>query len=190
MCHGVNIFNSICLKTDDEIGTMSRITYASAIGSIMYGMISTRPDIAFALSVARRYQSNPDTLHWKAVNDILKYLRRTMNLFLVYGSGELKLDGCTYSNFQSDVDDLKSTFGFVFKLNGGAIFWKSSKQDTTVDSTTEAEYIASSAATKDVIWMRNFFQELAIISQIVDLVLVYYDNTGVVVQDKEPRSHQ
>ncbi|XP_073017815.1 secreted RxLR effector protein 161-like [Primulina eburnea] len=113
MSNGVTISKSMCPKTNEEIETMSRIPYASAIGSIMYGMIYTWPDIAFALSVAGRYQSNSGPLHWKEVNDILKYLRRTKNLFLVYGSGELKMEGYTDYSFQSNVDDSKSTSGFV-----------------------------------------------------------------------------
>ncbi|XP_073316648.1 secreted RxLR effector protein 161-like [Primulina huaijiensis] len=190
MSHGVNLSKSMCPKTDEEMETMSRITYVSAIGSILYGMISTRPDIAYALSVARRYQSNPGPLPWKVVKDILKYLRRTKNLFLVYGSGELKLEGYTDSSFQSEVDDSKSTSGFVFNLNGGAVSWKSSKQDTTADSTTEAEYIATSAAAKEGVWMRNFIQELGVIPQTVDPVPVYCDNTGAVAQAKELRTLQ
>ncbi|XP_073304172.1 secreted RxLR effector protein 161-like [Primulina huaijiensis] len=121
MSHGVTLSKSMCPKTDEEIKTKSRIPYAYAIGCIMYGMISTRPDIAYALIVARRYQSNPGPLHWKAMKDILEYLRRTKNFFLVDGSGELKLECYTDSSFQSDVDDLKSTSVFVFKLNCGAV---------------------------------------------------------------------
>ncbi|XP_073061808.1 secreted RxLR effector protein 161-like [Primulina eburnea] len=156
LSHGANLSKSMCPKTDEEIETMSRIPYASVIGSIMYVMISTRPDITYSLGVASRYKSNPDLLHWKAVKDILKYLRRTKNFFLVYGSGELKFKGYTDSSFQSDVDDSKSTSGFVFKPNGGAVSWKSSKQNTTADSTTETEYIAASASVNEGVWMRNF----------------------------------
>ncbi|XP_073033885.1 secreted RxLR effector protein 161-like [Primulina eburnea] len=123
--------------------TMSCIPYASAIGSIMYGMISTQPDIAYAMGVASQCQLNLDPRYLKAVKDIFKYLRRTKNLFLAYENRELKLECYTHSSFQSDVNDSKSTFGFVFKLNGGAVSWKSSKKDTTVDSTTEAEYIVA-----------------------------------------------
>ena len=75
---------------------------------------------------------------------IFKYLRRTKDLFLVYGEEELKLEGYTNSSFQSDPDDSKSISGFLFTLNGGAISWKSSKQTTTANSTTEDEYIAAS----------------------------------------------
>ncbi|XP_073041853.1 secreted RxLR effector protein 161-like [Primulina eburnea] len=121
MSHGVTLSKSMCFKTDEEIENMSCMPYVSDIGSIIYGMISTRPNIVNAMSVASRYQSNPGPLHWKAVKDILKYLRRAKNLFFVHGSGELKLELYTDSSFLSDVDDLKSTSGFVFKLNGGVV---------------------------------------------------------------------
>ena len=82
---------------------------------------------------------------------ILKYLRRTKDLVLVYGGEELKFYGYIDSSFQSDLDDSKSTFGFLFTLNGGVVSWKSSKQPTTADSTTEAEYIVASDAAKEVV---------------------------------------
>ncbi|MUG03521.1 Ty1/Copia family ribonuclease HI [Bacillus tequilensis] len=87
--------------------------------------------------------------HWKAVKCILKYLRRTKDLLLVYGGSSLRVEGYTDSSFQSDVDDSKSNSGYVYTLNGGAVCWKSSKQDTTADSTTEAEYIAASDVAKE-----------------------------------------
>ena len=93
----------------------------------MYAMLCTRPDVAFALSVTSRFQANPGESHWEAVKCILKYLRRTKDLFLVYGGEELKLQGYTDSSFQSDPDDSRSTSGFLFTLNGGAVSWKSSK---------------------------------------------------------------
>ncbi len=65
------------------------------------------------------------------------------------------MDGYTDSDFQSNIDDKKSTSRFVFIYNGSAVSWKSSKQSTTVDSTTEAEYIAALDAAKEVVWMRN-----------------------------------
>ena len=82
---------------------------------------------------------------------IFKYLRRTKDLFLVYGGEELKLQGYTDSSFQSNPDDSRSTSRFLFTLNGGAVSWTSSKQPTAADSTTEAEYIVASGATKEVV---------------------------------------
>ncbi|KAL0457788.1 UNVERIFIED_CONTAM: Retrovirus-related Pol polyprotein from transposon TNT 1-94 [Sesamum latifolium] len=89
--------------------------------------------------------------HWSAVKSILKYLKRTKDMFLIYGGGELILEGYSDASFQSDDDDAKFQSGFVFKFNGGMVSWKSSKQDTTADSTTEAEYIAASEAAKEAV---------------------------------------
>ncbi|XP_050877692.1 secreted RxLR effector protein 161-like [Lathyrus oleraceus] len=129
---------------------MNKIPYASAIGSIMYAMLCTRPDVSYALSATSRYQSDPGDAHWVVVKNILKYLRRTKDSFLIYGGQEeLVVIGYTDASFQTDKDDSRSQSGYVFCLNGGAVRWKSSKQDTVADSTTEAEYIAASSAAKE-----------------------------------------
>ena len=122
MSHGVSLCKSQCPSTPNEQEKMSVIPYASAIGSIMYAMLCTRPDVAYALSVASRYQSNPREAHWVAVKNILKYFRRTKDKFLVYGGEqELVVNGYTDASFQTDKDDFRSQSGFVFCLNGGAV---------------------------------------------------------------------
>ena len=94
MSHGVSLCKSQCPSTPDEQEKMSVIPYASAIGSIMYAMLCTRPDVAYALSVMSRYQSNPGESHWVAAKNILKYFRRTKDKFLVYGGeDELVVNG-------------------------------------------------------------------------------------------------
>ena len=87
---------------------MNPIPYASDIGSIMYAMLCTRPDVSYALSVTSRYQSNPGIGHWVAVKNILKYLRRTKDVFLIYGDGDLIVNRYSDASFQSDRDDSKS----------------------------------------------------------------------------------
>ncbi|XP_075473983.1 uncharacterized protein LOC142505043 [Primulina tabacum] len=88
-----------------------------------------------------------------------------------------------------DMDDSKSISEFVFKLNNSDVSWKSSKQDATTDSTTEAEYIGASFVVKEGVWMRNFFQELGVIPQTIDPVSVCRENTGSIAQEKELMSH-
>ena len=79
---------------------MSRISYASAIESLIYVMLYTGLNIAFAVSVTSRYQLNPDEEHWIAMKNILKYLRRTKDLFLIFGGdSELRVEGYTNSDF-------------------------------------------------------------------------------------------
>ena len=112
MLHGKHLSKSMCPRTQEEKERMSRIPYASAIGSIMYAMLCTRPDVAFAVSVTSRFQSMYGEEHWVAVKNILKYLRRTKDSFLVYGEGDLQVSGYTDASFQSDKDDYKSQYGF------------------------------------------------------------------------------
>ncbi|KAL0355610.1 UNVERIFIED_CONTAM: Retrovirus-related Pol polyprotein from transposon TNT 1-94 [Sesamum radiatum] len=110
-------------------------------------------------------------------------------MFLIYGDGELILEGYSDASFQSDDDDAKSQSDFVFKLNGGVVAWKSSKQDTTADSTMKAEYIAASEAAKEAVWMKNYIQELGVVPSIAEPVVIFCDNNGAIAQAKEPRSH-
>ncbi|GJU52860.1 retrotransposon protein, putative, ty1-copia subclass [Tanacetum coccineum] len=111
---------------------IGKLLYASTIGSIMYVMTCMRPDVSYALSMTSRYQSDPKGEHWTAVKTILRYLRRTKDMFLVYGGleDEVSVKGYTDASFQTDRDDTKSQSGYVFIMNVQAVAWRSFKQDT------------------------------------------------------------
>ena len=125
--HGVALSKEMSPKTSKKIEDMKAVPYASAVGSLMYAMLCTRPDICFIVGMVSRYQSNPGQGHWTAVKYILKYLRRTRDYMLVYQADDLLPVGYTDSDFQSDRDNSKSTSGYVFTLGGGAIAWRSVK---------------------------------------------------------------
>nr|GFC93414.1 retrotransposon protein, putative, Ty1-copia subclass [Tanacetum cinerariifolium] len=100
------------------------VPYASAVGSIMYAVRCTRPDVAFVQNITSRFQQNPCDIHWTTVKNILKYLGNTKDTFLVYGGDlkrELKVSCYTDAGYLTDADDLKSQTGYVFVLNGGAV---------------------------------------------------------------------
>nr|GEY85580.1 hypothetical protein [Tanacetum cinerariifolium]GEZ01368.1 hypothetical protein [Tanacetum cinerariifolium] len=123
----------------------------------------TRPDVAFAQNITSRFQQNPGELHWTAVKNILKYLRNTKAMFLVYGENpeaKLRVDCYCDAGFEIDRDDTKSQKGYVFILNGGAVDSKSFKQSTTAMSAIEAEYIAASEAAMEAVWIRKFISLL------------------------------
>ncbi|KAL0402059.1 UNVERIFIED_CONTAM: hypothetical protein Slati_4235800 [Sesamum latifolium] len=105
-------------------------------------------------------------------------------MFLIYDGGEQILEGYSDASFQSDDDDAKSQSSFVFKLNGGVVAWKSSKQDTTVYSTTETEYIVALEAAKEAVWMKNYIQELGMVPSIAEPVVIFYDNNRAIAQAK------
>ncbi|KAJ9544557.1 hypothetical protein OSB04_024264 [Centaurea solstitialis] len=191
MQHGIVLSKTQCPVSSQDQDKMKLVPYASAIGSIMYAMLCTRPDVAYSVSVTSRYQQNPGEPHWVAVKNILKYLRRTKEMFLVFGGteDEISVTGYSDASFQTDRDDFRSQSGYVFTLNGGAISWKSSKQDTIADSTTEAEYIAASDAAKEAVWLRNFLSDLRVVASISRPIDIFCDNSGAVAQAKEPREH-
>ncbi|KAL0394342.1 UNVERIFIED_CONTAM: hypothetical protein Slati_4400400 [Sesamum latifolium] len=87
MRHGIKLSKKQSLKTDEELKRMSEIPYASAVGSIQYVVQCTRPDVAYALSVTSKYQACAEEAHWSAVKIILKYLKKTKDMFLIYSSG-------------------------------------------------------------------------------------------------------
>ena len=154
--------SSQCPTSDEEKNEMQKIPYASAIGSLMYAMVCTRPDIAHAVGVVSRFMSNPGKEHWAAVKWILRYLQGTSKMSLCFGKGEPILDGFTDSDMAGDVDSRKSTSGYLITFAGGAVTWQSRLQKCVALSTTEAEFIAITEACKELLWLKKFLQELGL----------------------------
>ena len=102
-------------------------------------------------------------------------------MFLIYGGeDELVVNGYTDASFQTYTDDSQSQSGFVFTINGGAVSWKSSKQETMFDSTAEVEYIAASEAAKEAVWMRRFLIELGVFPNASSPLNLHCDNNGAI----------
>ncbi|KAL0331709.1 UNVERIFIED_CONTAM: Retrovirus-related Pol polyprotein from transposon TNT 1-94 [Sesamum angustifolium] len=131
-------------KTDSEKAKMEKIPYSNAIGSVMYLMVSTRHDIAYAVSCLSRFMSNPGTIHWEALKWLFRYLNGSNNSGIKFSkcSEGVKLIGYVDSNYANDRDSRRSTTSYVFTLCGACISWKSQLQNIVDLSTTEAEYIA------------------------------------------------
>src|SRR3954468_22300926 len=188
---GVKLSSAQCPTMAEDIEEMRVIPYASAIGSIMYVMLCTRPDVNLAVSLVGRYQSNPGKEHWTAVRNILKYLKRTKEMFLVYGGDEeLVVKGYVDASFDADLDDSKSQTGYVYILNGGAVSWCSCKESVVAGSTCEAEYMAASEAAHEAIWMKEFITDLGVIPNASGPINLFCDNTGAIALAKEPRFHK
>ena len=164
-------------STNKEKEDMRRVLYASAVGSFMYAMVCTRPDIAYAVSVVSHFLSNPRRQHCEAVKWIMRYLRGTSNLKLTFGSGKPVLVGYTDSDMAEDVDNRKSTSCYFMTFSGGAMSWQSRLQKCVALSTTEAEYIAVAEACKELLWMKRFMKELWFKQQ---RYVVYCDNQSTI----------
>lgn len=118
-----------CQTTEEEVQSMSKIPYASVIGCLMYSMICTRPDLAYATSLISRFMSNPGKEHWSVVKRVFKYVRRTSSFGLLYKKIEGcvdKLMGYCDSDYCGDLDKRRSLAGYHFTLFGNVISWKAS----------------------------------------------------------------
>lgn len=119
--------------------------YKQMVGSLIY-MKAPRPDFMYAASLINRFMESPTELHHQAVKKILRYLKSTLNYGLFYKKSERNvLVGFSDNDYAGDLDDCKSTYGYVFLLNGVAILWSSKKQPIVTLSTTEAEFIVVAA---------------------------------------------
>ncbi|KAJ9523607.1 hypothetical protein QJQ45_007310 [Haematococcus lacustris] len=119
--------------------------YSALVGSLLYLTCCTRPDIAFAVGALARHMSSPTKQHWAAACNVLSYLKGTCDHGLLFG-GVTGLQGFSDSDYAGDKDTARSTTGYLFTLNGGAISWSSRLQPTVALSTAEAEYMAASNA--------------------------------------------
>nr|GEZ59165.1 hypothetical protein [Tanacetum cinerariifolium] len=149
----------------------------------MYAVRCTRSNVAFAQNVSSRFQHNPGDLHWTTVKNILKHLKNTKDMFLVYRGDlkrELRVSCYTDAGYLTDADDLKSQTEYVFILNGGAVDWKSAKQSIFATSSAEAEYIAAFDTSKEAVWVRKFIFRLGVVPIIEESISMHCDNTRAI----------
>lgn len=173
-------------STEKEREDMSSVPYSSAVGSLMYAMVCTRPDIAHAVGVVSRFLSNPRKIHWEAVKWIFRYLRGTSKLCLTFEGEKPALVGHTDADMAGDLDERRSTSGYIFTFSGGAISWLSRLQKCVSLSTTEAEYVAATEAGKEMLWLKRFFQELGVQQE---EYIVYCDSQSAIDLSKNTMYH-
>jgi len=149
------------VKATDDEECVDQKLYQSAVGSLLYLSVGTRPDITYAVSNVAKFSAKPTKQHWIAVKRIMRYLRGTIYYGLLYSrSGSEKCIGYSDSDWAGDLDDRKSTSGYLFQISGAAVSWRSKKQTCVALSTAEAEYMALAGAAQEAIWMRQLSSEL------------------------------
>nr|GEW39569.1 hypothetical protein [Tanacetum cinerariifolium] len=177
-------------STPEEVKRMQNVLYASTVGSIMYAVRCTGPDVAFAQNITSGFQQNPGEPHRTAVKTILKYLRNTKEMFLICGGNpeaEHQVDYYYDVGFETNRYDTKSQIGYDFVLNGDVVNWKSSKQSTTTMSAIEAEYIAASEVGMEAGWIWKFISGLGIVPIINEPIKMFCDNSAALHFSNEPR---
>lgn len=136
--------------------------YRQLIGSLMYLVVGTRPDLAFTVNRLAQYNESYLDAHWSAAKRVLRYIQGTQNYGLVFKKTSSTISGYCDADYANDNFDRKSYGGYVFKLSGSAISWRSQKQRTVVLSTTEAEYVSLSEASKEAMYLRNLMEEMGL----------------------------
>ncbi|GAV86709.1 hypothetical protein CFOL_v3_30135 [Cephalotus follicularis] len=148
----------------------------------MYAQVCTRPDIAFAVGLLGRYQSNPGHDHWVATKKVLRYLKGTRDFMLTSRRvDDLQLVGFTDSDFAGCQDDRKYTSGYVFMMTDGAVSWKSAKQTLIASSTMQPEFVACYGAATQAVWFRNFMRTFTVVDFVSRPIRLYCDNNYAVL---------
>jgi len=159
------------------------------IGSLSYIANGTRPDIAFAVNNLCRYVSKPTASLWRAAQRIVKYLNATSHDGLTFKGSSVSIDAWADSNYAMDKTDRKSTTGMIIRIGENPIIWKSRKQKSVSLSTTEAEYMAASDATREIVWLRDLLAELNQL-KLSEPTPLYQDNQGAIFLENNNCSNQ
>ena len=161
--------------------------YKQIVGSLMY-LTATRPDMMFIVSLISRYMSKPTEMHMQAAKRALRYLKGSVNYGIFYKKGGAEeLLAFTDSDYAGDVEDRRSTSGYVFLMNAGAVAWSSRKQPLVTLSTTEAEFVAAASCACQAVWMRRILKKLGHSHD--GSTTVFCDNSSTIKLSKNPVMH-
>lgn len=166
------------------------MTYRELIGCLTYATLTTRPDLCAATNYFSRFQNCFTHEHFTHAKRILRYVQGSCNLKLEYrrNINSDVLVGYADSDWAGDVNDSKSTSGFVFKLFGNTISWRTHKQAVISQSSTEAEYVAVAEAINETEWIKQLLRELNI--QPNEPTMIFEDNQSCIMAGEKPKNHK
>jgi hypothetical protein len=178
MKHNITYTKDMNIDTDSNV-ILDDIPYRQALGALLYTVQCTRPDIAFAVSKLSSYMNGYNLAHWHGVEDVLKYLKTTKHYSLCYKRHHDKkkrnvLIGFCDSDWGSCIDTRRSQTGYIFYMNGAPISWASVKQSTVAISSVEAEYMALSSATQEMLYLRQLLEDIGYAQE--EATIIYEDN--------------
>ncbi|MGH7238510.1 MAG: hypothetical protein ACREHG_00435 [Candidatus Saccharimonadales bacterium] len=187
---GVTLSEAQCPSTPEEMTEMRHVPYISAVGSLLYLAIATRPDIAYTVGVLARFNTRPGKAHWAAVKHLFRYLKGTMDVKLTFSPDTTTSEmfvGYSDADHGGDRDSGYSTGAYVVKMGTGVISWRSKLQDVVTLSTTEAEYIAAVHAGQELKWLHNLLTELGYTFKSGHTLCI--DNQSAIAVTQNPEHH-
>jgi hypothetical protein len=171
-----------------KVGNVDPTYFKSLVGSLRY-LTCTRPDILYGVGLISRYMETPDQSHLNAAKRILRYIKGTINEGMFYTSStNFNLVGYSDSDWGRDLDERKSTTGFVFFMGDTSFTWSSKKQSIVTLSSCEAEYVAANSAVCHLIWLRNMLKHLGFPQE--NPTEIYIDNRSAIALAKNPVYHE
>ncbi|KAD2805945.1 hypothetical protein E3N88_39322 [Mikania micrantha] len=188
--NGVNnpiVPGALVTKTGDK-NKVDESLYKSLVGSLMY-LTVTRPDLMYAVCFVSRFMADPREEHLQVSKRILRYVKATYDYGLTYArNASLKLKVYMDSDYARDVDDRKSTSGYVCILSNAAVSWSSQKQEIVALSSTEAEYVAATSCACHSVWLKGLLEEIS--EESVGTVEIQCDNSSTIKLSKNPVMHR
>ena len=161
--------------------------YNEAIGSVLWPAVVSWPDIAYAIGVLSQFIQNPGQSHWEALKRVISYLNMTKDLWLTFGGGSKDLtEGFSDADWAGQ-KDTHSISGYSFYFGQGTVSWSSKRQHIVALSSTEAEYIAQTHTTKEVLWLRSFVDEIR--GPLGEPIGIKCDNQGAIALAKDNKFH-
>ena len=187
--------NANKIRTDDSLELADPKLYREMIGSLIYVMTGTRPDLCYAISLLSQFMSRPKKVHLGLAKHVLRYIKGTLDYSLKFRKSDemLNLIGFCDSDWGNS-EDRHSVSGYVFKMcnDGSPISWRSQKQRTVALSTCEAEYIALASATQEAKFLYQLYIDMiqASSEKLVNSVNIYVDNQGAISLARNPVHHK
>ena len=174
-------------SSDTPMDDPGRKLYQRAIGQLMYLMLASRPDIAYALTKLAQFGSCPTMRHWDGVLRIMRYLRKHDSVRLCLGSNSTQIAPSLIGYFDASLMDCaqsrKSTGAYIFFYTGSCISWASKKQGLVALSSTEAEFIPRTEAAKELAWIISFLEDIS--AKPEDLPILCGDNRSTLALAKD-----
>jgi hypothetical protein len=174
---------------DENMKELDQIyPYREAVGCLNYLSSNTRPDITFVTSWLGKFVESPGEIHWKALKRVLRYLRGTEDQGVRYRGAQcgdmqwLDIRTLSDADWSGDLVSGRSTSGVVSMVSQGAVMWTTKRQNSTAQSTAEAEYMALGMAVQDILWMKKWLMEVGV--RLVSPIPLFCDNTAAVAMSR------
>lgn len=183
-------------QDDTGLSDDARRLYQTAIRSLLYLMLGSRLDFAFAVTKLRQYCSSPTKQHWTGIKRVLRFVKATLNTYLVLSqraststAHKSLVYGFFDAAYMNDTTDRHSTMAYVFFVGNSVVSWSSKKQASLALSTNEAEYLSGTEAIKDALWIKAFLTSVGIPSEQLTSIQLMGDNAGANALSRNPEYH-